>query len=373
RSPSAWRSRSAPGSSSTRAAPSCGRSADPAAPPARTLTTGAASPPSSAATSSTPVRPTPTGRSTSTTRRRTSPSWPPSGSTSTVRRSSGRSRPRHRAASSSAASPPRCSTRHSSRPTSSSYSRTRPCWRWGSTSSPCRPASAPGASWSPPPEMDGQDRPYLFPVPAAVLRGGLNLRAQLGAEISEDEAVCDTMLDLDRMDARHPPAQRLQKLHSVRYYAERWGWSKSQVQRGLSGDKRRGLPAFLIERARGFRAFFGRPANPESRPDSPRPGDGFGDSGGHPGDSGGQKAAYSMRSGPIWGQGGDSGGHPGDKEDQTTNTLVGGVSSARAREGGSSPSRGQLYEHPAVRAYERAAEVQAPVLHAEAVARHFRP
>ena len=107
------------------------------------------------------------------------------------------------------------------------------------------------------------DTPYLFPVPAAVLRRGLNLRAQLGEEFHDDDAVADVVLDLDAVgDPGHKARDRYGTglPHAYSYYARRWGWSKTRVARALSGDPGRGVEPWARVRAAEWRSFFGSAA-----------------------------------------------------------------------------------------------------------------
>jgi len=91
------------------------------------------------------------------------------------------------------------------------------------------------------------DDGYLFPTPGHVLRGLLDRLDKSGEEWSEHEATADIMLAMDRDDVR-----------PYRYYAERWGWSKSRVYRHMSD---------LKERAERWRTFnrSGRKTEPRER------------------------------------------------------------------------------------------------------------
>ena len=101
------------------------------------------------------------------------------------------------------------------------------------------------------------DRPYLFPVPAAVLRRGLNLRAQLGEKFSDDDAAADVMLDLDAVEGGRRRGRDGTGLpHAYSYYAKRWGWGKGTVTRAFVGDDARGVEPWLRERADAWRTFF---------------------------------------------------------------------------------------------------------------------
>ncbi|MEM6286611.1 MAG: hypothetical protein AAF845_05600 [Bacteroidota bacterium] len=73
-----------------------------------------------------------------------------------------------------------------------------------------------------PDNADVSRRDYFFPVLPAPLRSLLDAKAKRGEEFSEDEAVLDVMLALDRNDLR-----------PHRYLAKRWGWSASRAYRVL--------------------------------------------------------------------------------------------------------------------------------------------
>lgn len=95
---------------------------------------------------------------------------------------------------------------------------------------------------------------YLFPFPAAVGRRLLNVLAESGDEFTDDEAACDVMLDLDKLERG-----QLKKLHSYDFYAKRWGWSRSRVARAFSGDKSRGKVGWILERAEVLRSGGSKP------------------------------------------------------------------------------------------------------------------
>lgn len=86
--------------------------------------------------------------------------------------------------------------------------------------------SAPALTLVPKPPVVRARSPYLFPVPASVLRALLDAAAETGREFREDEAAADVMLAMDRDDLR-----------PHRYYAKRWGWSASRALRLLDGLK----------------------------------------------------------------------------------------------------------------------------------------
>ena len=98
---------------------------------------------------------------------------------------------------------------------------------------------------------------YLFPTPPDVTRGGLNLRAQLGERFRDNDAVADLMLDLDAVaGGRSRDRYGTGLPHSYSYYAKRWGWSKTQVARALSGDGDRGEEPWARARVEEWRSFF---------------------------------------------------------------------------------------------------------------------
>lgn len=166
----------------------------------------------------------------------------------------------------------------------------------------------------PPPLPDVAD--YLVHLPPGELRRLLDVFAAVGEEFSDWQAAADLGLDLDRL--RHPnPALRLRRLHSRRYYAQRWGWSKSRVQEAFAGDDRRGVQPWIVERAA---VSIGRPTHAVQGLVT---GDGAGsaDSGGHSADSGGQKAARTLSDSQIGGQVADSGGQSADKEEHYLQLL----------------------------------------------------
>ena len=179
-------------------------------------------------------------------------------------------------------------------------------------------------------------RVYLHPVPAEVLRGGLNLRAEVGRKFSEDDAAADVMLDLDLVAMGHARPGPTGLPNAVRYYAVRWGWSKTEVARGLSGDPSRGVEPDLIARAAAWRARFGGHHAPAES----------GDTWGQDGDTGGQNTAETPPKTAIRGQSGDSWGQSGDKVEQSSilqsSTLPTGEKDAReepAPGGGAKPRK----------------------------------
>src|SRR5690606_3568195 len=123
--------------------------------------------------------------------------------------------------------------------------------------------------------MQDEKRPYLFPVPASVLRGLLNIKASTGKPFSEDEAAADLMLDRDHLAAGRKPPRQNGELHTYDTYAARWGWGKATVYRAFKGDRHRNLSPWIGERVEAWRSFYGG---------SPAGGSPAGDSGGNAGD-----------------------------------------------------------------------------------------
>lgn len=171
---------------------------------------------------------------------------------------------------------------------------------------------------------------YLTHMPPGEQRRLLDAFSAVGETFSDWHAAADLGLDLDRM--RHPnPALRLRKLHSRRYYAERWGWTRARVQEAFAGDERRGVRPWIVERAA---VAIGRPTHVAEALVAGHPADNGGhpaDSGGQGADSGGQKPPRSATSAQIGGQVADSGGHSADKEEHYLRLLQKEEDDDRAR------------------------------------------
>ena len=209
---------------------------------------------------------------------------------------------------------------------------------------------------------------FLVHIPPGDLRGLLDVARDAGHAFTEGQAAADLALDLDRL--RHPnPRMRLRKLHSRRFYAQRWGWTRAAVQEAFAGDARRGVEPWIEARAGDYLDRF---RTPSERAESP-----VADSGGHFADSGGQKQARTVPHGAIGGHSADSGGHSADKEEQFLQALQREGVREHAREGPAGRSagdavtdrpRGAAFASAAVVAYRDAVGTWPPVVHAEAIA-----
>ena len=103
---------------------------------------------------------------------------------------------------------------------------------------------------------------YRFPIPGSVLRSLLDAKAKQGEKFSEEEAVADVMLALDRGQLRSPA-----------WYAKRWKWSRTSTYRHFAGDAERGIEPLesRVQRWRDFRPRAAMEAAPETAPPPARP------------------------------------------------------------------------------------------------------
>ena len=206
------------------------------------------------------------------------------------------------------------------------------------------------------------DRPFLFPVPGRVVRDLLDVKAALGDEFTDDEAATDLMLDLDLVEFYGREPQPTGMLHAVRYYAQRWSWTRTRVSEAWSGRAERtrkdgstvaGVDPWIRDRTERWRAFYDEAVRQrqttvgqrqtKTGPEDP------------------EKAARQTAS--------DSVRQPSDKQEQTYIPSDQGEGvPAGAREG---RPTGEAYEAEAVAFYELVTGEWPQPFHAEAVARRF--
>lgn len=71
-------------------------------------------------------------------------------------------------------------------------------------------------------EASRQPMRYSFPVPGRTLRNMIDYLIASGKKFTRDEATIDVMLSLYQEERR-----------TIRYWADRWKWSKSTVHKHL--------------------------------------------------------------------------------------------------------------------------------------------
>lgn len=211
---------------------------------------------------------------------------------------------------------------------------------------------------------------FYVHLPIEDLRDLLNIKSQLGEEFSDAQAAADLGLDLDRLTHTNR-AIRLGKLHSQRYYAQRWGWTKTRVQNAFAGDERRGTEAWIEKAAQKT---IGRYSEP--------PATGPATTGDHSATTGDQKPTPNGSQRQIRDHSATTGDHSATKEEQYLQGLQKSGEGERAREPSPSASAprplpsGGSYGHPAVVAYAEAVGPPGepwamPPVSADQIARRF--